>query len=291
VHGSGPEDRDLLRSGRFAQRRPGAPLEPEPWEATGELRAEEVAGPGPEPPRMPAAPPDPWDAGMGDAGMGAPRAAEPGTGGEMQDLGAPDLGAPDLGTGNLGAEHPEGTTETEDLIGLAMELVAGARRAPLSTSVLVSREELLELLEQARRVLPAELREARYLLREREAFLLQQRQEGERILEEVRARAEQMVQRSEIVRQAEQQAQRILEAARQEARRLRMEAEDYCDERLAKLEVALERTLGTVRAGRQRLAGQRQGGSPGQAPAAGRAERRAATQEDEEDGLYDQDRG
>jgi len=281
VQGTGPEDRDLLRSGRFAQRGPGAPLEPEPWEATGELRAEEVAGPGPEPTRTPAAPPDPWDAGMGDAGMGDARAAGPGTGGE-----APHLGAPDLAAG-----HAEGTTETEDLIGLAMELVAGARRAPLSASVLVSREELLELLEQARRALPAELREARYLLREREAFLLQQRQEGERILEEVRARAEQMVQRSEIVRQAEQQAQRILEAARQEARRLRMEAEDYCDERLAKLEVALERTLGTVRAGRQRLAGQRQGGSPGQAPAAGRAERRAATQEGEEDGLYDQDRG
>ena len=38
-----------------------------------------------------------------------------------------------------------------------------------------------------------------------------------------------------------------------EARRLRHEAEDYCDQRLASFEIVLERTIKTVQAGRQKL--------------------------------------
>ncbi|MCK4177951.1 hypothetical protein ACFFRE_09120 [Aciditerrimonas ferrireducens] len=270
-------------------RRGAGPEGPEPWEATGELPADEVAksasgdaggDPVPagwdEPLAWSEDPPrEGWSDDPVDRPGEVPTRSAPGDPRSALD---PLASAPGVG----------GTSETEDLLGLAIEMVAGARRAPLSASVLVSREELLDLLEQARRALPGELREARYLLREREAFLAQQRREGERILEEVRARAEQMVQRSEVVRQAEQQAQRILEAARQEARRLQLAAEDYCDERLAKLEVALERTLGSVRAGRKRLAGQRQGPGAGGAGGGGTG---GSREEGDDHGLYDQDRG
>ncbi len=62
-----------------------------------------------------------------------------------------------------------------------------------------------------------------------------------------------MVQRTEIVRQANQVAQRILEDAREEARRLRHEAEDYCDQKLAAFEIVLDRTIKTVKGGRAKL--------------------------------------
>ena len=73
------------------------------------------------------------------------------------------------------------------------------------------------------------------------------------LLDDVRAQAERMVQRTEIVRQANQVAQRILDDAREEGRRLRHEAEDYCDQRLASFEIVLERTFKTVQAGREKL--------------------------------------
>ena len=41
--------------------------------------------------------------------------------------------------------------------------------------------------------------------------------------------------------------------ARDEARRLRLEAEDYCDQKLAAFEVVLDRTIKTVAAGREKL--------------------------------------
>jgi hypothetical protein len=48
-------------------------------------------------------------------------------------------------------------------------------------------------------------------------------------------------------------AQRTVEEARDEARRLRHEAEDYCDQKLAAFEIVLERTTKTVQAGREKL--------------------------------------
>jgi hypothetical protein len=44
-----------------------------------------------------------------------------------------------------------------------------------------------------------------------------------------------------------------LDDANEEARRLRHEVEDYADQKLASFEIVLDRTLKTVRAGREKL--------------------------------------
>jgi len=149
------------------------------------------------------------------------------------------------------ASDPAG--DTEGLLRQAIDAVNSARAMPLSASVIVARDELLETLQGALDHLPEELRQARWLLRERDEFIAQRKRDAENLLEDVRAQAERMVQRTEIVRQANQVAQRILDEAREEARRLRHEAEDFCDQKLASFEIVLERTLKTVQAGREKL--------------------------------------
>lgn len=151
------------------------------------------------------------------------------------------------------APDPEPTEDTEGLVRQALDAITTARTMPLSSSVLVARDELAELLQHALDKLPDELRQARWLLRERDEFIAQRKREAENLLEDVRAQAERMVQRTEIVRQANQVAQRILDDAREEARRLRHEAEDFCDQKLASFEIVLDRTLKTVQAGREKL--------------------------------------
>ncbi len=153
--------------------------------------------------------------------------------------------------------HEEGLGDSEDLLRRALELVENAKSVPLSSSVLVSREELAGLLSEALSRLPEELREARWLLKEKEDFLRRARQEADEIIEEARQRAEQMVSRSELVRQAQAEARRLLERADEDARRLRHEADDYCDQKLAAFEIVLERTAKVVAAGRAKLAGSR----------------------------------
>jgi hypothetical protein len=133
------------------------------------------------------------------------------------------------------------------------ETIDQARPAPLSTSVKIDRDTVLDLLEQAIGRLPDDLRGARWLLKERDEFLGRTQIEADEILAAARGQAERMVQRSEVLRSAEAKARRIVEQARTDAARIRNECDDYCDERLAHLEAVLEKTMAVVALGRERL--------------------------------------
>ena len=93
------------------------------------------------------------------------------------------------------------------------EMVASARPMPLSTSVMVNRDEVLDLLDETIERLPDELRAARWLLKEREEYLAKVKREGEDILDQARTRAERMVQRTEVVKASEARARKIIDAA------------------------------------------------------------------------------
>ncbi len=153
------------------------------------------------------------------------------------------------GPGEFDAEP----ADSEGILRHLVDLVSTARGMPLSASVLLDRDEVVELLSTALDRLPDELRQSRWLLKERDELLAQARREADGLIEEGTARAAGMVQRTEIVRQANQVAQRILDDAREEARRLKHEAEDFCDQKLASFEIVLDRTMKTVQAGRGRL--------------------------------------
>jgi hypothetical protein len=143
--------------------------------------------------------------------------------------------------------------DSETLLKRVMEVIGNAKPLPLSSSVRVEKEEVLEMLDNALDRLPDELRRARWMLKEREEYLAKVQREADEILDAARVRAERMVQRTDIVREAQRTSEKIIEHARDEARRLRMEAEDYCDQKLAAFEIVLERTAKTVAAGREKL--------------------------------------
>ena len=55
--------------------------------------------------------------------------------------------------------------DTETLVRRVIELIGNARPLPLSSSVRVEKEEVLELLDDALDRLPLELRQARFMLK------------------------------------------------------------------------------------------------------------------------------
>ena len=145
--------------------------------------------------------------------------------------------------------------ETEEILLQLRDIVDAARPVPLSASSMISKEEVLELLDEALTRLPEELRAARWLLKEREEYLARVRHEGDEILDQARTRAERMVQRTEVVKAAEARAYQTIDNAEAEARRLHHEVEDFCDQKLASFEIVLERTMKLVASGRQKLQG------------------------------------
>ena len=152
---------------------------------------------------------------------------------------------------------PESTTghvgDAETLLRRAIDLVANAPTMPLSSSPRVDRHELIELLDEALARLPDELRQARWMLKERQEFVNKTRREANEMLEAARVQAERMVQRTEVVRAAEARARHVVETADNDARRLKLETEDFLDQRLASFEILLDKLGRTVAAGRQKL--------------------------------------
>jgi hypothetical protein len=182
----------------------------------------------------------------------------------MSDESYPDEPGGDLAGGRVEGFDAPVDAGVEGILDELIDIIATAKSVPLSSSVMISRDEVLDLLEAARDEFPEELRRARRLLKDREEVMAAARREAGEIVEDARVQSEAMVQRTEIVRQSEHRALRLVEDAEAEARRLRHEADDYIDQKLAGFEIVLDRTMTTVRNGRERLAS-----VPAEAEAAG----------------------
>ena len=151
--------------------------------------------------------------------------------------------------------EPYEAPEVERLIQGLINVVDAARPVPLSSSSMINKDEVVSVLNDISRRLPDEIRAARWLLKQREDFLARTQREGDELIDLARARAGQMVQKSEVVKAAEIRARRIVEEAQSEARRLQLETEDYCDQRLASFESILKKTQKIVADGRTKLQG------------------------------------
>ncbi len=135
------------------------------------------------------------------------------------------------------------------------ELVENAKSMPLSASVLVNKADVLAMLDELRAALPDELREAQWVIKDRDEVIDAGRKEAERIIADARTEDARLVSRTEVMQTATKEADRVVEEAKENARRMRLEVEDYVDAKLANFEVVLHKTLGAVERGRDKLRG------------------------------------
>jgi len=135
------------------------------------------------------------------------------------------------------------------------DLVHNARAVPLTDQVRIDREAVYEILDQMRSTIPEEIKQARWIVKERQEMLAEAKREADRIVDEARDKAERQASQQEVVKLAEKQASDLLDDARMREREVRLGAEDYADEVLGTLEVNLEKFTAAVRRGRERLQG------------------------------------
>ena len=155
---------------------------------------------------------------------------------------------------SFGAEViPVELGDTESFLNEAIDAISSAPNAPLSSAPKINREQILTILQEALDCLPAEITEARWMLKERADFLAKTQLEADEILEAARVQAERLVQRTAIVRQSESRARKVIEAANQDSRRLKSETDDFLDRRLGSFEILLDKLVKQVSEGRTRL--------------------------------------
>src|SRR5438270_13999929 len=132
-------------------------------------------------------------------------------------------------------------------------LLETARAMPMSASCIVNRVEILDRLDELRKMLPGELTTAQQILDDRGSVIAEGRLEAERIVEEAKAERARMVAKTEILREATREAEALVGAARSDAERMRVEIDGYVDGKLANFEVVLHKTLQAVEKGRAKI--------------------------------------
>jgi F0F1-type ATP synthase membrane subunit b/b' len=123
------------------------------------------------------------------------------------------------------------------------EMVRDAKSMPLSSSALLNRDEVLDMLREMQETLPEEIKQARWIVKDREELLGKARHEAERIVEQAREDQLRMARKEEVAHRAEEEADRIVGEAEEQAVEARGEAERYVDAKLAQFEIALRRIL------------------------------------------------
>ena len=171
------------------------------------------------------------------------------------------------------------------LIDRLEEIIGEARRLPIGTAVVIDRRRLLDLVDQLRAAVPAEVREAQEVLGRKEEVLAQADEEVAlrmaRADEEVERRVSEAdvtkaaeARAEQTIAQAQSEAERFLEDNRQQAEAKQAEgervaseqmdeADRYALEMLRKLEQQLQAFIGSVRSGVDTLERRPEEGSPG----------------------------
>ena len=94
------------------------------------------------------------------------------------------------------------------------DLVHNAKAVPLTDQVRIDREEIYDILDQMRATIPEEIKQARWIVKERQEMLAEAKRECDRLLNEAREQAVREASQTEIVKLAERQAQDIIDQSR-----------------------------------------------------------------------------
>ncbi len=138
------------------------------------------------------------------------------------------------------------------------ELFNESRPIPLTHSVVVDEDRVLEIIDQMRISIPDEVKKAQQVLAQRDRVMAQAQEEANRTLSLAKRRGEESLSRDSIVEAAHERAEQIMDQARVDAEAMRLEADDYTVETLAALEDELTRLLNQTRNGIAKLNAERQ---------------------------------
>lgn len=133
------------------------------------------------------------------------------------------------------------------------QMIEKAKNVPLSSSVVIPKDEALALIRMLRDALPQETERAKEVLADREGVIAEARAEAQKMLEDARAERGRLISKTEVMQTANAEADRIMREAEAGATKLKVQADDYVDAKLANFEILLNKTLKTVGRGREQL--------------------------------------
>ena len=143
-----------------------------------------------------------------------------------------------------------------DVLGLIDEIediVETAGSLPLTSKVLVQKEELLDIISELRIKLPDEIKQAAWIKEERERIISEAHKDAEQIIKETRLKLEELVSKEEVLKEANERAKDIMNKAQIASTNLKRSSLEYSDKHLMNAQENLKDMITTLNENRTEL--------------------------------------
>lgn len=137
-------------------------------------------------------------------------------------------------------------------------------KLPLSSKVLIDKEEILDIITEIRSNLPEEINRANWVAKERQRIIKEAKEEAKNtvmlakeeaniILSKAEYKKDDLIDSTEIVKESTQRAEEILNIAESKANEMKSNAFEYSDKLLAKLQDNILYLLSIIEENRNEL--------------------------------------
>lgn len=133
------------------------------------------------------------------------------------------------------------------------EVVDRGAKIPMTGKVLVDDEKIFDLIDKIRTALPEELRQAKWITKERERILEEAQTESGKLVDQGRSYISKLVEESEITRQAQSRAEELVGQAKRVSIEIRNGANAYAADLLGRVEKSLIEVVESVQQDREEL--------------------------------------
>ena len=129
-------------------------------------------------------------------------------------------------------------TTIDELIMTLYEMIQDARSVPLGDRCIIERDKALDILDEIRADLPAELKMAREIVEKRNEVISAGKREYDTIKKQAEDYAKQRVNEHEVVTEARKRAAEIIAGAENRSREIMKAAGAYCEDAMRRAEDA-----------------------------------------------------
>ncbi len=132
--------------------------------------------------------------------------------------------------------------------------IEGSKRAFMQNDkIIIDPEDLYQLIDQIRSSVPDDIKDAQWVKKEEEQIKKKAQEDYERIIEEARQRAQDLVSETEIYRLAEIRVREMLDEANQAAHDVTLGAFNYANDIMEKIEKQLQIYYDVVQDGKDEI--------------------------------------
>lgn len=126
------------------------------------------------------------------------------------------------------------------------DIIENGRSAPFSNRVSIDKDEVYDLISELRVKLPNELKQAQWIIEERNKILIDAQREADQIVKNAEERLQRMIDENEVTKKAYDQAAVIIDSAKKNAKEMRLGAVEYSEGILTDVENRLKELKAVV---------------------------------------------